>query len=625
MLAKIIPLKRLPKGLDLFDYQVPKSLEADIKPGQLVTIPFRKSDLYGLVFDLKNDQLGNSNTKEIKSIVNKIPFLSKKQLSFLELAKNIYGISFGSMTKIAMIPLQKRKLKKIELVEIVSDQKNINKTKYLNYQDETEHIEKLNNQIEDNTLILVPELQMIDQILEQLDPKIKSKILVWHGSLSTKEKFDNWLDIRNSKKTIVLGTRGALFLPFQKLKKIIIDFEQDENHKHWDQSPRFHTHDLSKILSDIYGSEIIKMSYSISSDTYHAIFKGDTEFAEKKGIGPVFKKRNLQTLSIIDMTRQSSTKEYSNLSVSSKREIQKSISEKKDIFILLNRKGYATSLNCLDCGYRKLCTDCSLPMVFHSNDKLYCHWCRKQENLSIRCQKCNSEKLKLYGSGIETIKKELNKELDIGSDYEIICLDSEKEQPPSSSHNKIIIGTTHAFNYINWQKTGFICMLDFDRQISIPEFSAHENAWHLINKMLYLKNPLANFFIQSYNIENYLLKSLAEPDKFYRLDLNHRKKLENPPYSYLVRYFIGDFNQEKALKQAKKLDSKIAQQLTKDQKNIKLVGPLEMHPKFYRERHWFMIIAKFDARSWIDNLIYLNSFIPHNWKIDPNPISILRP
>ncbi|MBT6334652.1 MAG: hypothetical protein HOJ29_01525, partial [Candidatus Magasanikbacteria bacterium] len=53
MIAKIIPLKRLPKHIDILDYTIPKTLEGSLKVGQLITIPFRTSNIFGLVLSIE--------------------------------------------------------------------------------------------------------------------------------------------------------------------------------------------------------------------------------------------------------------------------------------------------------------------------------------------------------------------------------------------------------------------------------------------------------------------------------------------------------------------------------------------------------------------------------------------
>ena len=121
MVAEIIPIKRLPRRFSHFDYAVPPELEAVIHIGQLVRIPLKSSDILGLVLSLKHesetqvDSRINTNLKSVTDIVNQTPMLSKAQLGTLWTLSSWYGVSTGTLAKMMLLPLQKRKLKSIEL------------------------------------------------------------------------------------------------------------------------------------------------------------------------------------------------------------------------------------------------------------------------------------------------------------------------------------------------------------------------------------------------------------------------------------------------------------------------------------------------------------------------------
>jgi len=78
VIAKIIPIKRLPRNFSSFDYTVAENIEDSLKVGQLVEIPFRSKNIFGVVFSIeKND---NEKLKELKTIINETPIFTKKQL-----------------------------------------------------------------------------------------------------------------------------------------------------------------------------------------------------------------------------------------------------------------------------------------------------------------------------------------------------------------------------------------------------------------------------------------------------------------------------------------------------------------------------------------------------------------
>ncbi|MBI4992871.1 MAG: primosomal protein N' [Candidatus Magasanikbacteria bacterium] len=628
MIAKVIPLQRLPKSLSVFDYLVPNALADEIAVGQIVEILFRKAKHLGLVFLLADDNTSKSKKLEtVQNILNPVPLLSSQQINFLFELSLWYGVSPSTLIKMALPPLQKNKIKKIILKNIkfdfpllcggeVSSRLAI---AFSQYHDQSEHRTQLKKHLKNKTLILVPEINLIDEVKQLLPAERQEKIVVWHSELSEKQQFENWTQIRNQKKSIIIGTRGAVFLPLDGFKSIIIDYEHDENHKHWDQSPRFHTKDVIAKLN----IKTTLLSYSPSAATYYHVHKKN--YLGKLKLTPAkdacLTGRQAQ---IVEMRNERLGGNYGALSEAVKQAIADA---KQDIFVYVNCLGFATSVGCNDCGYVEECPNCKNALVYHEKTlTLHCHYCRTQKPMILICPRCHSSLTKLYGAGTEFIEKEVRRIFGADSHKEIIRLDSENFPPEENTEKfRVIIGTKMALRRIRWDKTDLVVFIDIDRQMNIPEYLAQEEVWHLIQEVFFRKQTGAKLIIQTFQKINLICRSLSEPDRFYRTTLNSRRALGYPPYLYLTRYFYGNINAAAAQKEAQQVTADIRQGLTKSQKKIILLGPIEMHPKFYRGQFWYEIIAKLPPDTWQDDLKYLNQFIPANWKIDPNPISILSP
>ena len=135
----------------------------------------------------------------------------------------------------------------------------------------------------------------------------------------------------------------------------------------------------------------------------------------------------------------------------------------------------------------------------------------------------------------------------------------------------------------------------------------------------------SKIIIQTFHPDHLVWRALQEPERFYRTELNARRRLGYPPYRYLARYFYGDMSPEKAKKEAEKLRHVLEKQLTEAKKDAILTALVEMQPRYYRGRYWQAIIIKLNVKTWQEDLVWLNQFVPGNWKIDPNPISLLSP
>ena len=117
MIIQVIPAKRMPLSLSFLDYSVPEEFANKIKIGQLVKIPFRNKEEFGVVLNIKPSSASNIKTKSVKEIVFTEPVLSKEQLNFLVDISEFYHVSLGFLLKGNLLPLQKAKLKKVSPTE----------------------------------------------------------------------------------------------------------------------------------------------------------------------------------------------------------------------------------------------------------------------------------------------------------------------------------------------------------------------------------------------------------------------------------------------------------------------------------------------------------------------------
>lgn len=115
-------------------------------------------------------------------------------------------------------------------------------------------------------LILVPEKHMLDAY--------KDAGIIFHAGLKQSEKKAIWAGVASGEIQTVIGTQKSLFLPYKSLKTIIIDEEQYESYKLWDQYPRLHTVRGAEQLAKIHNSHIVYASSYPSIALRHAIQTG---------------------------------------------------------------------------------------------------------------------------------------------------------------------------------------------------------------------------------------------------------------------------------------------------------------------------------------------------------------
>lgn len=626
MILKIIPLTRLPRAFSTFDYQINKELENSVEIGQLLKIPFRNKEIFGIIFSIEK-KLKNEKLKSIIEIVNKEPLFSSKQLLMYLQLSEVYLTSLSVFLKMAVLPLQKRKLKKITLKKNnLVKRKEKSKTSYHLYNSDEER-EKMYNSINKITLIIVPEVQQIQQLKEKITKKLQPKITTWYSELSNKEKFENWLDIKNGEKTIIIGTRNALFLPFNNLDKIIIDFEHDENLKNWDSNPKFHSKDIVKFLQKLYSCDLVFTSFSPSFEKYYEINKGQITLNKKLDKDKlIFKTKKPDTKrlpNLITYNDKNFDKQKNIFSLDLEDKIKNST---KDVFIYINRRGYATSVICSSCNFVESDPKTGLPLIYNKEQNiLYSPYTNFTKVFSSICPKCHKEMSKLYGYGTETVLSELTKLLK-NKDVDLISIDKDSNQVKlSTDKQNIIVGTTAAFKSIDWSKTELIIFLDIDRQLAIPEYLAVENVWHSIQEIQFHRTDDSSFYIQTSKPDHTIFKSLGEKDRIYRTDLGNRLLLGLFPYKYIVKYYYGSEEESQSKLQIKEATNSISSALTKIAKDVTILGPYEMQPKYFRRKYYYGFALKIAENNPFLVIRQINQQLPNNFKIDPNPINLLSP
>lgn len=611
MFARIIPIQRLPKHLHVFDYTVPEDLHDHIAVGQLVSIPLRRSQAFGVVLSLEQTRPSGSTgeLKPLLHIVHSTPIVSREHLHVWRILAHWYGVSAGTIAKMSLLPMQKRKLQTAAFTPLPERHKHSGETQYAQYRSAQERADTLQTRCaaQGQTLILVPTIHDIHDAVALFEGK---HVCVWHSELSQKEQFSRWTEIRNGVADIIVGTRSAVLLPYYNLQSLIVDFEHDENHKHWDQAPRFHAKDVAALLSKVFGTLQHNVSFSPSVSSVHA------------GALSVSPPKTLPT--IVDIASQRSSNAYATLSFPVEDTLHRLTG---DAFFFLNRRGYSTSLSCDACGWVETCQACTLPRTYYQEEQiLRCTYCHTVVAPRETCPTCHAQTLRLRGFGTELVFEQVRAIANKKLPHHLFCIDADSnERPdPRADTPHIIVGTEMAFPFIRWDNLSLVVFVDADRQLALPEYLATESLWHTVHEVLF-RAPQARTNIQTRTPSHEVFASLAAPKQFYMQELARRAQLGYPPDTYLVRYVYSDKSQKQSKLVVEQTAQRLAAALTKDQKSATVSHPFALHPPFFRGVYSHGILVKIPTEDWMNTLIRFNRLFGPGWKIDPNPLSVLSP
>ncbi|MDO9509987.1 MAG: primosomal protein N' [Candidatus Magasanikbacteria bacterium] len=620
MLAQVILFRRMPPNITYFDYLVPITLVNQIKIGQLVEVPFRSNVEFGLIYSLDQDKNRFKIQTKLRAL-NKIcfptSFLPKTTLDFLQEISQFYATDLGFIYKFSLPKFTKKfftSLSNKDLPEI-KIKKEIIKPKVVviqNKKDEEVILRKNLTNVGQN-LILVPEKSDIDYLNKILKKDFPVEIL--SSDITDKNTTALWQKIRKGNDTVVIGTRKALFLPWVNLKNIFIFDEGNENYKSWDMAPRYHTRDAALLLSQFNNCKVFLISHTPSVSSFYF-------FKEKKyevsGELSVLK----NTFKLIDLNLEKRAKNFTPLSFELVEEL-KSLGRNDSSFLFINKKGSAGYLFCGDCKKPLICKKCGRPLSYFGVKKeMRCNFCEITESLVGACPNCQSYNLKMRNPGTESVEKELHKFPEL-KHFKIVRLDSESETENIIHRpGTIYVGTEMAWNIIPWSQIKLAAFLNTDSALTSAEYKNLEHLWQKIRDSFYKSSSKAKIFLQGSHLDHYLFSSLTDPKSFYANQLQERSLFQYPPFNFWLKLIIADPNANSTAKQANDLKYKL-ETLTKTLKNANVSGPHQAIPYFQKGRYRHILLVRLGYDSYRSAVKEINKIIPKNWKVDPNPNTLL--
>lgn len=107
--------------------------------------------------------------------------------------------------------------------------------------------------------MLVPEILLTVQMVSRIKSRYGGLVAVMHSNLSAGERLDEWKRMKLGLAKIAVGTRTAVFAPFDNIGLIIIDEEQAHTYKS-EMSPRYAASAVAKQRAAAHGAALVLSS-----------------------------------------------------------------------------------------------------------------------------------------------------------------------------------------------------------------------------------------------------------------------------------------------------------------------------------------------------------------------------
>lgn len=491
-----------------------------------------------------------------------------------------------------------------------------------------------------NVLFLAPEIALASQLTIRLARRFGTQdTAVWHSSISEGERYDVWQKLRNNEIRILAGARSAVFAPLQNIGLIIIDEEHETSYKQTTPTPRYNAKTAAYKLAEMHSAAVILGSATPDIQSYYrALNSGNLIKLEQR-----FNNAPLAKVSIVDMREEFYKQNKTIISRTLKDEIHKNLANKKQILLLLNRRGFATHSVCLSCGEVIKCENCSIPMVFHSDSNtLKCHWCNNEKVFPDKCPKCGSEVLKNYGLGTQKVEMIIKK---MFPSVNTERLDSDALATKTgyidilerfNNHQiDILIGTQMIAKGLDNKNVTLVGVINSDASFNLPDYKASERGFQLLTQVAGRAGRgefEGKVIFQTYNPDFYAITNAKNQDylSFYSEEITSRSLFDYPPFSNIIKIVLSSKNNFRAEKSAQEIALRLNTMIDKYgiSERIIVLGPSSCILEKINNEYRFQIIIKnkMDKKGHS----FISSFfkkikLPEDIKliIDVDPVDIL--
>ncbi len=416
-------------------------------------------------------------------------------------------------------------------------------------------------------VMLVPEISLTPQMVGRFRRLFGSEVALMHSSLSLGVRADEYRRIREGKAHIVIGTRSAVFAPVQNLGLIVIDEEGEGTYKS-ESSPRYHARDVAKQRCFAHNALLLLASATPSLESYSNARSGRYKLFE---IDERYNNAVMPDVYIVNLQEERQNGNMSTFSMPLLGELEENLSRGEQSILLLNRRGYHTSVRCLTCGKPIECPNCSMPMTYHKvNDSVICHYCGYMRKLDRVCPSCGGKYFNMKGEGTQLIEDELSEML---PEARILRMDADTTSTKNAFEKNfsafgrgeydIMVGTQMIAKGLDFPNVTLVGVLKTDNSLYAADFRAYERTFSLITQVVGRagrSEKKGRAIIQTFSPEHYVINLAAAQNypAFYEEEIALRKAQFYPPFCDVVTFGFSSINNERCFAAAKRFVSMLA-------------------------------------------------------------------
>ncbi len=490
-------------------------------------------------------------------------------------------------------------------------------------------------------LLLVPEIGLTPQLERRARAVLGDRVAVWHSGLSGGERLEAFWRARRGEAAVVIGPRSALFAPLDDVGLIVVDEEQDSAYKQ-EERPRYQGRDVAIWRARLEGAAVVLGSATPAIESYYRATHGAKRLAEMPArVGA----RPLPSVELVDMRSEWLANGRTLVSETLEEAIGERLPRREQVLVLLNRRGFASSIMCRACGERLECPDCAVTLTLHRGEgRLRCHYCDHSRGLPRSCPTCGSRHMHDLGIGTERLQGAIEKAF---PSARVGRFDAD-ETRGRGAHARILadfaahkidvlVGTQMLAKGHDFPAVTLVGVVGADASLSVPDFRSSERTFQLLTQMAGRtgRSDLGGQVVmQALQPDHYAIEAALEHDyhAFYAREIEYRRSLRYPPFCRIAVCVCRGALLESVREEAASLAAALREVSSKSDaaSSVDVLGPAAPLLSRLRGRYRMQVLLKAGDRGLLLSvlaearaLLATRKQVPRELVIDVDPMSLM--
>ena len=476
-------------------------------------------------------------------------------------------------------------------------------------------------------IVLVPEIALTPQTVGRFRSQFGEDVAVLHSALSEGERYDAWRMLRSGERRIAVGARSAVFAPVRDLGAIVVDEEHEGSYKQG-EAPRYHAREVAIVRARMTRGVCLLGSATPALESWANVRKGKFSLLE---LPDRVEGRPLPTVEVVDLRagkdaggaraggRSGGSRAGADggaavarvLSPPLVAGIRDRLALEEQTILLLNRRGYASFVQCRDCGHVWQCQRCNVSLTYHrTRRRLICHYCFHEQAPPSRCEECGSESLSFRGLGTEQVERIVAETFPTAR---VARMDVDTTSGKWSHHEilgrverreiDILLGTQMIAKGLDFPHVTLVGVINADVGMNLPDFRAGERTFQLLTQVAGRAGRgtrPGQVLVQTALPGHYAVRRALEHDYlgFAERELEERKEPEYPPHTRLANVVISGTDEVRVQEAAESLARWTADAVRQLRAGtVGLLGPAPCAIDRIRDRwRWHFLLRSHSAR-----------------------------